>query len=210
MVRTAKTAEANMSIYHFDNAPNPWGDWGDILVHGTIDWDEDTDVDSIARVGPFTPPAYIRSGVLVLTDPIKKKLADSELKGISRYEHLEKTHIVKIDWSQWNTDNDITYYLDLEDGPSSIIYSRAHDAELANEMPEFWQAFITGKINLYKNPKSNPSKLSKYLQVVQIDKKADFFKGDIYGGYFVNERAKAWLDQHCPKCFDFTLIPTIA
>ncbi|RND05712.1 hypothetical protein ED855_19690, partial [Acinetobacter baumannii] len=66
-----------------------------------IAWDEDTDVDSIRRVGPYTPPAYIRSGSLVLTQPVKDALERSGLRGISRYEHLEKTHIVHLDWLHW-------------------------------------------------------------------------------------------------------------
>ena len=35
----------------------------------------------------------------------------------------------------------------------------------------------------------------------------DFFKADVHGGYFVSERAKNWLEQHCLGAFQFALIP---
>ncbi|NIE75308.1 hypothetical protein F3J45_12750 [Pantoea sp. Ap-967] len=171
-----------------------------------IGWDEDTDIDSIERTGPYTPLAYIRSGVLVLTQAIKDALERSDLKGINRFEHLEKTHIVELQWQDWDTNKAITEHLDLEGEPESIIDSRPHDPELAKRMPEYWQAFVVGKLSLRKDPKQPENDLGKYLQVLKADDKADFFKADVYGGYFLNERAKQWLEQHCPGCFDFTLI----
>ena len=195
-----------MNIYHLDNLPTPWGDWGAVLLQGLIAWDEDTDVDSIRRAGPYTPPAYIRSGLLVLTQPVKEALERSGLKGISRYEHLEKTHIVQLDWLHWDTGKPITEYLELEGGPSSVIESLPHDPELAARMPAYWQAFIVGKLNLLKDPRHEPADLGQYLQVLKADEKADFFKGDVYRGFFLSERAKAWLEQQCPGCFTFTLL----
>lgn len=195
-----------MNIYHFDNSPSPWGDWGAALLQGMIAWDEDTDVDSIRRVGPYTPPAYIRSGSLVLTQPVKEALEQSGLKGISRYEHLEKTHIVHLDWLHWDTSKPITDYLELDGGPTSIIDSLPHEPALAAGMPAYWQAFVVGKLNLLKDPRHDPADLGQYLQVLDADEKADFFKGDVYRGYFLTERAKAWLEQQCPGCFTFTLL----
>ncbi|QXI46770.1 hypothetical protein HU763_018660 [Pseudomonas anuradhapurensis] len=195
-----------MNIYHFDNSPSPWGDWGAVLLQGMIAWDEHTDVDSIRRAGPYTPPAYIRSGSLVLTQPVKEGLERSGLKGISRYEHLEKTHIVQLDWLHWDTRKPITDYLELEGGPTSIIDCLPHDPALAASMPAYWQAFVVGKLNLLKDPRHEPADLGQYLQVLKADEKADFFKGDVYRGYFLSERAKAWLEQQCPGCFTFTLL----
>jgi len=204
--RTARSRGPGMNIYHLDNAPTPWGDWGAALVQGMIAWDEDTDVDSIKRAGPYTPAAYIRSGSLVLTQPVKEALEKSGLKGVGRYEHLEKTHIVHIDWLHWDTSKPITEYLDLEGGPTSIIDSLPHDPELAARMPEYWQAFVVGKLNLLKDPQHDPADLGQYLKVLKADEQADFFKGDVYRGYFLSERAKEWLEQQCPGCFTFTLL----
>ncbi|MEB3901167.1 hypothetical protein ODI84_13435 [Pseudomonas putida] len=195
-----------MNIYHLDNAPTPWGDWGAALIQGVIAWDEDTDMDSINRVGPYTPAAYIRSGSLVLTQPVKEALEKSGLKGVGRYEHLEKTHVVHIDWLHWDTSKPITEYLDLEGGPTSIIDALPHDPELAVRMPEYWQAFVVGKLNLLKDPQHDPADLGQYLKVLKVDEQADFFKGDVYRGYFLSERAKEWLEQQCPGCFIFTLL----
>lgn len=208
-IATARTARARgpgMNIYHLDNAPTPWGDWGAALIQGVIAWDEDTDMDSINRVGPYTPAAYIRSGSLVLTQPVKEALEKSGLKGVGRYEHLEKTHVVHIDWLHWDTSKPITEYLDLEGGPTSIIDALPHDPELAARMPEYWQAFVVGKLNLLKDPQHDPADLGQYLKVLKVDEQADFFKGDIYRGYFLSERAKEWLEQQCPGCFIFTLL----
>lgn len=208
-IATARTARARgpgMNIYHLDNAPTPWGDWGAALIQGVIAWDEDTDMDSINRVGPYTPAAYIRSGSLVLTQPVKEALEKSGLKGVGRYEHLEKTHVVHIDWLHWDTSKPITEYLDLEGGPTSIIDALPHDPELAARMPEYWQAFVVGKLNLLKDPQHDPADLGQYLKVLKVDEQADFFKGDVYRGYFLSERAKEWLEQQCPGCFIFTLL----
>lgn len=38
------------------------------------------------------------------------------------------------------------------------------------------------------------------------DEQADFFKGDVYRGYFLSECAKEWLERQCPGCFTFTLL----
>ncbi|KYC21212.1 hypothetical protein EFK07_14330 [Pseudomonas putida] len=171
-----------------------------------IAWDEDTDVDSIKRAGPYTPAAYIRSGSLVLTQPVKEALEKSGLKGVGRYEHLEKTHIVHIDWLHWDTSKPITEYLDLEGEPTWIIDSLPHDPELAARMPEYWQAFVVGKLNLLKDPQHDPADLGQYLKVLKADEQADLFKGDVYRGYFLSERAKEWLEQQCPGCFTFTLL----
>ncbi|UBM26426.1 hypothetical protein K8374_05400 [Pseudomonas sp. p1(2021b)] len=153
-----------------------------------------------------TPAAYIRSGSLVLTQPVKQALEKSGLKGVGRYEHLEKTHVVRIDWLHWDTSKPITEYLDLEGGPTSIIDSLPHDPELAARMPEYWQAFVVGKLNLLKDPQHDPADLGQYLKVLKVDEQADFFKGDVYRGYFLSERAKEWLEQQCPGCFIFTLL----
>lgn len=204
--RMARSRGPGMNIYHLDNAPAPWGDWGAALVQGMIAWDEDTDVDSIKRAGPYTPAAYIRSGSLVLTQPVKEALEKSGLKGVGRYEHLEKTHIVHIDWLHWDTSKPITEYLDLEGEPTWIIDSLPHDPELAARMPEYWQAFVVGKLNLLKDPQHDPADLGQYLKVLKADEQADLFKGDVYRGYFLSERAKEWLEQQCPGCFTFTLL----
>ena len=204
--RMARSRGPGMNIYHLDNAPAPWGDWGAALVQGMIAWDEDTDVDSIKRAGPYTPAAYIRSGSLVLTQPVKEALEKSGLKGVGRYEHLEKTHIVHIDWLHWDTSKPITEYLDLEGEPTWIIDSLPHDPELAARMPEYWQAFVVGKLYLLKDPQHDPADLGQYLKVLKADEQADLFKGDVYRGYFLSERAKEWLEQQCPGCFTFTLL----
>ena len=197
-----------MKIYYCDDAPTPWGDWGVALVRGSLAWDEDTDIRSIERVGPFTPLAYICSGAFILTHPIKEALESSDLTGISRYQHLEKTHIVRIDWQHWDDSKPITQYLDLDGGPSSIIDSLQHDTKLARQLPEYWRGFIAGRLKLSINSDKDPRDVSAYLRVLQADENTDFFKGDLYGGYFVSEKAKIWLERFCPECFNFPIIPT--
>ncbi|MFD2980372.1 hypothetical protein, partial [Klebsiella pneumoniae] len=81
-----------------------------------------------------------------------------------------------------------------------------HDPELAARMPEYWQAFVVGKLNLLKDPQHDPADLGQYLKVLKADEQADLFKGDVYRGYFLSERAKEWLEQQCPGCFTFTLL----
>ncbi|MND59779.1 hypothetical protein D3C80_509820 [compost metagenome] len=114
--------------------------------------------------------------------------------------------IVHIDWLHWDTSKPITEYLDLEGGPTSIIDSLPHDPGLAKRMPEYWQAFVVGKLNLLKDPQHDPADLGQYLKVLKADEQADFFKEDVYRGYFLSERAKEWLEQQCPGCFTFTLL----
>ncbi|WP_438280634.1 hypothetical protein [Pseudomonas alabamensis] len=201
MKKALTDAEAKMTIYLCQNAPTPWGDWGSALIHGLIGWDETTDVDSIERAGPFTPPAYICWGSLIFTQPIKEALEASKLKGI-RYEHLEKTHIVRIDWQDWDVNKPITDYIDLDGGPSSIIEGFEHDPSLARQMPDYWRALVTGRLNLRTVPEQESNGLSSYLQILKADN-ADFFKADVHGGYFVSEKAKIWLNRHCPGCFNF-------
>ncbi|WP_434771494.1 hypothetical protein [Pseudomonas entomophila] len=191
-----------MNIYFCQNAPTPWGDWGSALVHGLIGWDEETDTDSIERVGPFTPPAYICWGSLIFTHPIKEALEVSGLKGI-RYEYLEKTHIVRIDWQDWDIKKSVTDYIELEGGPSSIIEGVEHDPELARQMPDYWRGLVTGRLSLRTIPEKESTDLTGYLQLLKADDNTDFFKADVHGGYFVSEKAKIWLDRHCPGCFNF-------
>jgi len=196
-----------MNIYLVSNAQTPWGDWGEVLAYGMIAWDEDTDIDSIERTGPYTPPAYIRSGLLVLTEPTKEALENSGLKGISRFEHLEKSHIVELDWQQWDAAKGINVYLELDGEPESIIESRPHNPQLAARMPAFWCAYVAGKLALRMDESVKSNDPSHYLQVVRADERVDFFKANVHGGYFVSERAKNWLEQHCLGAFQFALIP---
>lgn len=207
MVKMEKDAEDDMKIYYCDDAPTPWGDWGAALIRGRVARDENSGRRSIKRVGPFTPPAYICSGELILTHPIKELLESSGLKGIARYERLEKTHIVRIDWQGWDPNRCITDHIDLAGGPSSIISFLKHDLELARQMPDYWRSFIDSELILSTDASKNPRDVTAYLRVVKAEEHIDFFTGDLYGGYFVSERAKAWLEKHCPGCFNFFQVP---
>jgi len=202
-----KDMEVNMAIYYCGNTPTPWGDWGESLIHGTLARNEKTGERSIERVGPFTPAAYISYGSLIFTHPAKEALKSSNLNGIDRYEFLKKTRIVRLEWQHWDAKKPITDYLDLAGGPSTIIENHKHDAELSKQMPDYWQAFVSKKLSLSMLPDNESLSIGNYLKVIKADNDMDFFKGDIHGGYFVSERAKTWLERHCPGCFTFSLIP---
>ncbi|CAG8865800.1 hypothetical protein PS627_01719 [Pseudomonas fluorescens] len=197
-----------MNIYFLDNVNTPWGDWGDTLEYGLIGWDEDTDANSIERTGPYTPAAYLCSEILVLTQPIKDALEASGLKGLGSFEPMEKTHIVDLDWKAWDTSRDITEYIDLDDEPEDIIGSRPHDQSLAERMPEYWHAPVVAALALRVDRSKPDCDYSEYLQVVKVDATLDFFTSDDHGGYFISQRAREWLEQHCPGCFTFSLIPS--
>jgi len=209
MAKIARTAEADMSIFLLDCAKTPWGDWSDVLEYGLVDWDEETDARSIERSGPYTPVAYLCWDALILTQPIKELFENSGLKGTGSLVHLEKTHIVDIDWKTWDTTKDITHHLELDGEPSDIITSLPHDEWLAKRMPEYWLVSVDATLSVQIDRTAQSKDPSNRLQIIQADPSIDFFHGHEHTGYFVSQRAKDWLEYHCPGCFTFSLIPFV-
>jgi hypothetical protein len=196
-----------MNIFLLDSVRTLWGDWSEALEYGLIGRNEKTDAKSIERSGPYTPPAYLCWDFLIFTQPIKEKFEVSNLKGIGSFDYLEKTHIVELDWKKWDLTKDIAYHIELDGEPEDLITSRPHNESLANSMPEYWLASIETALSVSVSRNNLDKEPSEYLQIIKADPAIDFFQGDEYTGYFVSQRAKDWLEHHCPGCFTFSLIP---
>jgi hypothetical protein len=83
------------------HADAPWGDQGDILVHGmSLRLGRREGSIQLERTGPFVPPISL-PGMhdVIVSDPVRRALASSLPRLVFR--PVVKARIVRLEWERW-------------------------------------------------------------------------------------------------------------
>jgi hypothetical protein len=171
----------------------PWGDYGDVLVHGMTESDaRDPSPCRLIRTGPFVPPVTFPGiGLPVVTQETRAALESSGLTGLS-FLPATKEVIVPSSWNDWDllAEEPPEYPEDGE--PESYLLSKHHDPELARAMPELWAVAFEERAKESRVP----SGLDVEIALVRSSLPAlDFFRAGTTLRIYVSPRGRAWLNE---------------
>src|SRR5437879_2180973 len=94
-----RNAMASLHFYRLRRPEPPWGDYGDILIHGMASRSKTGELE-LERTGPFVPPISQPGNYVIVTAAFLGELRESELKGFD-VGPVKKKRIPNVDWRQW-------------------------------------------------------------------------------------------------------------
>ncbi len=194
-----------MADYYILGSPKqPWGDYGDALFHGYVEYDDASQSFLVSRAGPFVPPVSQPFNAILLTDALRLSLLNSGLSGFT-LQPVVKQKIVDIDWQQWDlTAPEPDEYPD-SGVPEDYIAEGEHSPLLAEKMGALWVLNVGGAARVERERSIVRSNQELRL-VLASTHGLDFVRSLDVGYCFVSERAKIWLSAHTADCLTFEAI----
>ncbi len=181
----------------------PWGDYGEILYAGINVRDKETGKFYVSRTAPFLPTVYRdpQEPFLFVTDSLKKKLEQTDLKEIS-FQQAVKDRIVSLAWEKWDLSApEPAVYPSGDMDAEEYILRRKRNEQLAEAMENIWVVLFPTKGLVTKG--EHPTLVEQSIGG------ADIFTAEINSkNIFVSEKAKEWFDEHGNGCIEFELFPT--
>lgn len=144
------------------------------------------------RTGPFAPPmVLVESCDIVVTNEVKVKLEQSDLKGLS-FKKVDKVHIVDFEWHTWNLTQEHPPVYPIGNDPYNYILGFPHSRDASEKMGMLWEVKleVNGKfIDSYTYEPGN--------------KDVDIMNTYNSGWVLVNEKAKRWISENCGQYLEF-------
>lgn len=192
-----------MKFYSLERPRFRWGDYGDILLHGMAERDETSGLLLLERTGNFVPPISFPGlpGVVVTTD-LRSRLQQSGFTGFS-FQPVRKKHIVNLDWSCWDSNDDEPEVYPTSGEPEDYILDAKHDEALARKLTDLWELVpaMTAHLKRIEDPDAEYGvHLSLRHETWNGD---DFFRTPEVLYEFVTEPAKVWLENEAEGFVDF-------
>jgi len=201
--------ETVADFYRLERPKAPWGDYGDMLLHGMTTFRaRDTDSTKLKRSGPFVPPIFFPDSDCIVTDTVKRELQSSGLTGFSFVPAI-KSVIVPIAWHEWDLFSDAPAFYPEGGEPESYISEDAHSQELARKIPDLWRLVPDLGATEIRVPES-----THYVPNLQIFiratswKGSDFFRADTTLYTYVSPHARHWLLERYPAWLACTPVQT--
>jgi len=173
-------------LYVLRKNESPWGDYGDILIHGMTDGPPGGTV-VLERTGPFIPPITQPYGAIVVTDAFRRELEGEGFTGFE-FRGVVKKRIVKLAWEEWDRTADEPVRYPAGGEPENYVLGRKHNPAVAAWMGDLWALHVYGVPGL-QIPGSKAVDLSNYNG-------EDICRNHPRGYTFVSERLMAWLAVH--------------
>jgi len=172
-------------IFRVRRSEPPWGDYGDILIHGMATVGENTALD-LERTGPFVPPISQPSGFVVVTSAFLTSLRDSGLTGYEIHPVIKKK-ITKVVWRKWEPFGSEEMKYPAGNEPENYIERRKHSADAADALGELWYVRFLPGIRMSRD--------GGYHLLASTWNGADFFvvEGERPVYNYVSETARSWL-----------------
>src|SRR5438552_2526626 len=183
-------------FYTLEKGKAPWGDYGDMLIHGLSDTTSFNDAEpSLSRTGPFVPPLTMPGfGCLVVTEKSKQLFEDSGLPGVS-FVPARKAKIVPLRWEEWNLAAKEPAFYPEGGEPEGYILQGEHSPELAAAMPELWRLSVRIGAAEIRIPKPGRTYGGKLHIKTGSWNGSDFFCADLSLRLYVSSRAQQWLAE---------------
>ena len=110
----------------------------------------------LSRNGGFTivrstaPITFPGSGHIIVTDEMKQEMENAGFRGIT-FRLVEKTHIAKVPWHEWDlTASEPKYYPEGGE-PEGYILNEPHSAELAASLGPIWEVVLTDSAEVIRH-----------------------------------------------------------
>jgi hypothetical protein len=185
-----------MTVYRLQSPDPPWGDYGDVLIHGlSAHIGRANGLLQLERTGPFVPP-LTQPGIddLIVTDALRRQLQATALTGFV-FRPLIKRRIVRLNWEEWDwTAPDPPEYPASGESEDYVL-QRPHDPELAHQIGDLWELVITA------TRRADPTAFENWTG-------DDFFRLEGTAYTLLSEHARAWLERAATRWVRFTPLPT--
>jgi hypothetical protein len=194
------------AIYIIDGADAPWGDYGNILIHGMSNHlgrrGGDDGPIQLERTGPFVPPITFQgSGHILVTDEMKHQMEQAGFRGIT-FRPVEKAHIANVEWHEWDLDAEEPEYYPEGGEPEGYILNEPHSAKLAASIGTIWEVVLSdsAQVTRHTDPTSHETTFS-YVEGSWNGN--DLFSVAENYYKYTSARAKAWFEQHAGMWVSF-------
>ena len=207
MRRLQPRDEITAEFYALRPPHAPWGDYGDILLHGTTESDaRNPSPCALIRSGPYVPPLTMPGiGLPVVTEDARIELEGSGLSGFS-FAAVTKEVIVPLDWHEWDLLAEEPPIYPEDGEPESYLPPELHSPELARRMPELW-ALVTSEGVRESRVKTGAGLADLEIRLKKDSWRGlDFFRGDTTLRLYVTSRARLWLLDHFPAWVAFEAV----
>lgn len=125
------------AMYVLDKPESPWGDYGNILIHGMSGHLPRVEGRiQLERTGPFLPP-ITQPGNVVVTDAVRRSL-EQALSGLV-FRTAIKTRIVRLHWHTWDRATEEPAEYPSTGEPEDYLWERPHDPDLAEQLGPLWE-----------------------------------------------------------------------
>ncbi len=162
-----------IKVYVLKPLDDPWGDYGNILVHGmTRHLDKSESLLQLERTAPFIPLVSM-PGIhdVVVTDDVRNKLIHA-IPSIY-FAPIKKARIVRLEWEQWDRSFPEPLAYPESGEPEDYILGLEHDPALAEQLGQLWQLVPKITPNIQINGKFNAAAYHR----------EHFVCADDFGGY---------------------------
>ncbi len=192
-------------FFRFEAPSAPWGDYGDILVHGmTAHLGRSSEaLVQLERTGPFIPPiSFPGVGDVIVTAALSHLLNRSGLTGLG-YVPVQKARIVRLDWHLWDrlAEEPVEYPEDGE--PEGYILDRPHCADTASQLGVLWALRLDTAVTEIRRDDSIVVNESSWTGV-------DFFRGTETRYNYISARGRGWLMRVVPEFVNFVDVAVVS
>lgn len=182
---------------------DPWGDYGDILMHGMSAHLGPIDgLIQLERTAPFIPPiSFPGIGDIIVTDELRQSLENSALKGFE-FRDVIKARIVDLPWHDGTRETEEPPTYPNEGEPEGYILDLPHSQKAAESIGVVWELVLRTVCRTSRESRivSSPNEIT--LHVGDWDG-SDFFRAEGVGYNYVTATAKDWLLNIVPEVVEF-------
>lgn len=194
------------TIYTIDGPEAPWGDYGNILIHGMSAHlgrkGGDEGPIQLERTGPFIPPiTFPGIGDIIVSNDMKQQMEQAGFRGIT-FRPVEKVHIANIPWHEWDLDADEPECYPEGGEPAGFILNEPHSTELAESLGPIWEVVLTDSAEVIRQTDSTSHEIV-FKYVAGSWSGSDLFSVSENYYTYVSPRAKHWLEQHAGEWVSF-------
>lgn len=128
------------SYYQLQSTEPPWGDYGDVLQNGFLEYETTSNGHRryfVCRAGPFVPPITQPFGDVVVTDEFKNRLEEANFTGLG-FLPADYGDVIRINWHEWDHLADDPEFYPESGEPEDYLERAQHDLDLIAEMPRLW------------------------------------------------------------------------
>jgi hypothetical protein len=184
-----------MEAYVLSSMPTPWGDYGNILVHGmTSHLERDDGLLQLERAGSRFP-AITQPGLghVVVKEAVRAFLA-ARMPALE-FRQVLLRRCVRLEWADWDAALDEPAEYPDSGEPEDYILSRPHDPMVAASIGTLWE-LVPEIVDGIQAP-GGALRLSAY-------RGQHLVRADLDAGHnFVSEAMRDLLLEAAPECLSF-------
>lgn len=192
-----------MDAFVLKAPPTPWGDYGNVLMHGMSAHLPRSDGHiQLERPGPFVPPVTFPAWDVVVPDVTRQAMVEAGLIGVT-FRSVIKARVVALAWEAWDRSNPVPPYVPPSAAPEDYVLGAPHDPVTALALGPLWEVagptVGTGtRERLSKHPR-------RYRTTITIPDtvEADFFRVNGLRQLLVSRAARSWLEGAVGEWVDF-------